>query len=179
MELVGAELRIQALFRELRLDDERVTPRFTAVWANAQSESIRPRRAFNFAFVVATALLVCALVSLAWWSRQSQRGTAALNVSSTPFVSPAPVTTSSSAIDPSTPDQNARTVAKQGSLKLAARHRALLAARRAEILNAVAISTWESPTKSLMNSPSDKVLTSLPQLNEAANELKSFLPNRY
>ena len=72
MELVGEQKRIQALFSELRLADEQTAPRFAVVWNRAQARSSRawrPTRAFNFSFVAATALLICALVSLALWSR--------------------------------------------------------------------------------------------------------------
>src|SRR5205807_5389754 len=72
MEFVGDEKRIQALFRELQLADEHVAPRFATIWNRAQSESIRPRRAFNFSFAAVTLLLVCALGSLAWWSMRWQ-----------------------------------------------------------------------------------------------------------
>jgi hypothetical protein len=43
-------------------------------------------------------------------------------------------------------------------------------------LSTVAISNWQSPTITLMESPSDDVLTSLPQLDQSATELKTFLP---
>ena len=43
---------------------------------------------------------------------------------------------------------------------------------------AKAISDWESPTSALLTSPSDSLFSSLPQLNENANGLQSFLPTR-
>src|SRR5260370_9278503 len=49
---------------------------------------------------------------------------------------------------------------------------------KVEISNAAAISNWQSPTDSLMRSPGEQVLTTLPQLNDAATQLKSFLPDR-
>ena len=73
MELVGEEKKIQTLFSELRLADERTAPSFSATWNRAQARALRPRRAFNLSFAAATALLICALVSLAWWSRHWQR----------------------------------------------------------------------------------------------------------
>ena len=36
MEYVGEEKKIQELFHELRLETERVTPRFATVWSRAQ-----------------------------------------------------------------------------------------------------------------------------------------------
>ena len=74
MELVGEEKRIQALFSEAKLADAMTTPSFAGVWNRAQARTYRPRKAFNLAFIAATALLVCALVSLAWWSSRSQKG---------------------------------------------------------------------------------------------------------
>src|ERR1700704_3527117 len=71
MELVGEEKRIQALFSEARLADEQTTPSFVRVWNRAQAKTTRTQRAFNLSFVAATALLVCALVSLAWWVNRS------------------------------------------------------------------------------------------------------------
>ena len=43
MELVGEEKRIQALFSELRAEDESVTQRFATVWnrAEAQASAVR------------------------------------------------------------------------------------------------------------------------------------------
>ena len=46
-----------------------------------------------------------------------------------------------------------------------------LVARQAALL-----SSWRSPTETLMNSPAGMALYSLPQLNQSVNELKSFLP---
>lgn len=182
MESVGEEKRIQALFRELRLEDEHVTPRFAAVWHRAQSGSFEPRRMLNLSFVAATALLVCALFSLAWWSRQwrsQQSSVAVLAMNPIPSVSPAATAVKRELNVISSSDPTRRSSSKSLSMRLVARrHAEMLAARRAEIRNAAAISSWESPTTALLRSPGDKVLTSLPQLNESANELKSFLPSR-
>ncbi|MGH9959068.1 MAG: hypothetical protein ACREBC_18380, partial [Pyrinomonadaceae bacterium] len=59
----------------------------------------------------------------------------------------------------------------------AAHQSKLRALRRAEIQNAAAISSWQSPTARLMQSPADDVLTWVPQLHQYIMELKSFLPN--
>jgi hypothetical protein len=76
-------------------------------------------------------------------------------------------------------ERHHRTGTRTRSSKLTMRRQAeLLAASRAEIRSASAISKWESPTIALLRSPGDKVLTTLPQLNETVNELKLFLPGR-
>jgi hypothetical protein len=40
------------------------------------------------------------------------------------------------------------------------------------------IDTWQSPTSGLLTSPAEGLFKSVPQLNENANEMKSFLPGR-
>src|SRR5438270_10127016 len=91
MELVGEEKKIQTLFSELRLADEQTAPSFSATWNRAQARALRPRRAFNLSFAAATALLICALVSLAWWStrwQHTQRPNVAVTPSGVPNLKP-------------------------------------------------------------------------------------------
>ena len=179
MELVG-EKRIQALFSELRFADEQTVPSFAIAWSRAQSRTYRVRRPFNLAFVAATALLVCALVSLALWSRQWQPEAGALvNVPPVPSASPVQVAAVKQDVNPPTPGQKSIS-SSSGSraMKLAARRQALLlAANRKAAHEAKSIESWESPTASLLDSPSDELLKTLPQLNRTVDELKSFLPS--
>src|SRR5207302_8064172 len=72
MESGWEEKKLKALFSELKAADESGAPGFATVWNRAQ---LRPRRlrGLNPAFVAATALIVFVLVSLAVWSRYSQR----------------------------------------------------------------------------------------------------------
>ncbi len=159
MELVGEEKKIQTLFSELRLADNQTLPSFSATWSRAQERGLRPRRVFNLPFAVATALLICALVSLAWWSTRWQH-TQQPNVV---------------AITPSgvVPDLKPSEVVPAGG-KIPAPSGSLLAAAKKQ---ATAISSWRSPTATLLSSANDDLLKSLPQLNESTNDLKSFLPN--
>ena len=62
--------------------------------------------------------------------------------------------------------------------RLAVRRRAVMLAANKKVLeDAKAIAKWASPTAALLSSSTDQVLTSLPQLNQNANQLKSFLPS--
>jgi len=64
-------------------------------------------------------------------------------------------------------------------LKLASRREALLvAANRRATREAKTIASWQSPTATLLDSQSDELLKSLPQLNQTVDELKSFLPSQ-
>lgn len=176
MELIGEEKRIQALFSEARFADEHAAPSFVGVWNRAQAKTARPARSFQLSFLVAAALLVCAVVSLAWWSshRQQRREAVIANV---PSIAPETVQLVQSGDNPEPPK-----IVRQGlsdrsrALKSAARRHAVLVAAAGKTLrDAKAIASWQSPTATLLDSPSDGLLKSLPQLTQTAEELKSFL----
>ena len=193
MESVGNEKKIQALFRELKLAEERVAPEFIKVWNRAQATSpgwtspISPR-VFKISFAVATASLVVIILSaLVLWSRNGQPGDQVdpkLATESTPPGStPAPHQPTPATPPPTRPLRSVvaqspvRVKSNQWPPKLAVLRKADLTARNAVIREAVSISSWQSPTATLMQSPADHVLTSLPQLDRSLNELKTFLPN--
>lgn len=182
MELVGDEKRIRALFSELKFADEQTAAGFTAVWHRAQSRSLKPRRAFNLSFAVATALLICAVATLAVWSWYSQpaapaKAYATVSPTSDSFAprtkEPSNVAVTFQTLKHSHPPVKSRVT------KLASRRQVLeVAANRQLVKDAKALESWQSPTAEFLSSPSDGLFKSLPQLNENANELKSFLPNR-
>jgi len=155
------------------------------VWNRAQarsSQTWRPARAFKLSFVAATALLICALVSLALWSKYSQHYArqAAVVVMGTVNPPDVPVkVVKDAAGDPPLSEGSRNHAASMSRAKrLAARRRALMLAINLKAAReAKAISNWQSPTTALLKSQNDELLKSLPQLNESANELKSFLTN--
>jgi len=181
MELVGEEKRIQALFSELRLEDQSVMPRFATVWNRAELSTVARRSPFRLSFGSAMALIVCvaifsfALAMRNWRGSQNPVGRAT-NDAILPGAGSIQITKVSAPKD--AVDEQRRSNPKRTAAKLAARRRQaeLIAATRKAARDAAAISRWQSPTSALLRSPSDEVFTSLPQLDEGANELKSFLP---
>jgi hypothetical protein len=176
MELIGNEKRIQALFSEARQADEQAAPSFAAVWQRAQSRTSRPRQAFNLAFVAAMAVLVCVLVSLAWWSTHWQ-----VNPEVIATVPPAPV---ASPVNAGVGKQKVistmvTTFHPRSPVKLRPRSEdPMVAANRKAMRDAKAIAGWKSPTSTLLDSPSEGLLKSLPQMNQTVDEMKSFLPSQ-
>ena len=181
MELSGEEKKLQALFSELKAADEQVTPHFGASWNRVQ---IAPQkiRVFKPAFVAATLLLMFGVVAFAVWSRYSRTApsphTAVAAMPHSPRTtraldsSPVPTT--------ETPKEKPRnTVVSSHRKKLTNQRDAMLAAanRRLE-KDAKSIGSWTSPTSALLDSPSDEIFSSLPELNQSATQLKSFLPSR-
>jgi len=180
MESVGDEKKIRALFSELKIADEQTAPGFTAVWHRAQSRSLRPRRAFNLSFAVATALLICAMATLAFWSWYSQpnapaSASASMSATSDSF---ARRSDKSSDVAVTVEPPKYRPPVRIRVAKLSQRHAQEIVVNQQLTKEAKAIASWQSPTADLLSSPSDGLFKSLPQLNENANELKSFLPNR-
>lgn len=180
MELSGEEKKLQALFSELKTADEETAPRFARVW-NGATPGARRAFVFNPAFVVVTALLVCAVVSFAVWSRYRQQTEPAVVRVETPA---APITVNSTvsptvapAAAPATTPTEENTTARRNRTTVR-RNSIQIAANRKLTRDAKAITDWESPTSALLSSPSDALFSSLPQLNENANGLQSFLPNR-
>ena len=180
MKLSGEEKKLQALFSELKKADEETAPRFARVW-NRATPGARRAFVFNPAFGAVTALLVCAVISFAVWSRyrpQIQTPVVRVETPATPntphtIVLPTVEPSAASTAVPSKENTTARrnrTTVRRNSIQLAA--------NRKLTQDAKAITDWESPTSALLTSPSDSLFSSLPQLNENANGLQSFLPSR-
>jgi len=173
MESAGSEKRLQTLFRELKLADERVAPDFIGVWNRVQT-SPSPR-GFRISLAVATALTVITLSSLVlWWKnwQPAQRSNqAVVSGPATPDAMPAPGL--------ATPDHAVPVHSKSNrrNVKLVARRHPALNTTNVAIGEDVSISNWQSPTARLLQSPADHVLTSLPQLDRSLINLKTFLPD--
>ena len=193
MEIIGDDKKLRALYSEAKVADGAATPSFTSVWHRAQARSLKPRRAFNVSFALVTALLVLTLGSLAVWSmyspRSKQRDEAAKNKPAPGGIAPAAV---NSPEKPKT-DEQVLIVEKSPEVPVAAPvHRSVKPRVRRSTAQAGAqmlaynqttvkettIDSWESPTSTLLSSPTDGLFKSVPQLNENANEMKSFLPGR-
>jgi hypothetical protein len=161
MEFDGTEKRIQALFSELSLEDRRRTPHFGQLWTKTTS----PRQWVTRSFALTAAVVViAAAISFALWSTQYE---SALNIA--PLEIPAPKS------EPQ-PNQLASIVESPRS---PVHPRPKRTARPRQIItDAALLSRWQSPTRSFMETPSVPVFNSLPELNQSAKDLESFLPKK-
>ena len=183
MEIIGDDKKLRALYSEARTADNAATPSFTSVWHRAQARSLKPRRAFNLSFALVTALLVLTLGSLAVWSMYSPRSNQPREAVNNPSTAtPATVKSPEKAND----KEEVRIAEKapipiQAPVHRSAKPRVRKPATQPEaqtIAYNTTIETWQSPTATLLSSPTDGLFKSMPQLNENANEMKSFLPGR-
>ncbi len=185
MESAGNEKKIQALFRELKLADERVAPEFIRVWNRAQATRSVAPRVFKISFAMAMALSVIALSSFVLWSRNWQRSqqpgpsvaTGPTTADSTAGSTPAPPPATSGPTKLVVAEPPIHVKPNRWDRKVVGRRHADLNTGNAAIRETVSMSSWQSPTETLMQSPADDVLTSLPQLDRSLTELKTFLPN--
>ena len=182
MEVIGDDKRIRALYSEVRVADEQAAPSFVAVWHRAQAASGQSRRSFKFVPVTAAAAVVLfGVAALAVWSTISHSSPRA-NAASATLIA----TTNFSAVkviersEPVTvsPAEARAAVPRRVRPRVQRNLDVAVAENRRLEKQAKEIASWQSPTASLLNSSSDNLFKSLPQLNENANEMKSFLPSR-
>ena len=162
MELGGTEKRIQALFSELSLEDRAHLPRFAQLWTRVEKTSPAPLFRRSWA-VTAAVVVIAAASSFALWSRQSQT---VLNIAPLEIPAPASPQVASVIVEPARPHQPRQ--------KRIVRHRQ----PDSVFTEAALLSRWQSPTQNFMQSPSSVSLNSLPQLNQSAKDLESFLPKK-
>jgi hypothetical protein len=177
MALIGEEKRIRASFHELRLADECELPQFSSVWHRAQSPSTSRRLAP--AFRVAAALFVAGLAIAAftlvarYWQRSAPlSGVVANELNKAPTV---PAQIKPASVGPAAADRRVADGGKVRPSRFSARNRPEVSP--STVRSAMAISQWQSPTATLLRSPADDLLRSLPRLNETAAEMKTFLPS--
>jgi hypothetical protein len=181
MELSGEEKKLQALFSELKAADEQATPHFGATWNRAQST---PRRVlvFNPVLVAATLLLVFGVVAFAVWSRYSRTTSSPppviVSVPHSPGVTTGVETSPIPTKEPSVPGPKKAVIVARRNKPTSQRNTILAAANRKLEQDAKSIANWTSPTSALLESPSDEIFSSLPELNQSTTQLKSFLPSR-
>jgi hypothetical protein len=182
MELNGEEKTIRALFREMKLEDERATPTFAREWKRRPS---RPRVPLSFGRVVFAAALVCLILISTLLLRRHFFGTQPLRHQFTKqlemdgrieqeqvsrLIGVSQV--NSQATKPKNPAPRRRRL--DGS----SRNARLASSLRRRKGEASFVSDWQSPTRAFLRSPGDDLLRSLPQLNQSSLELGSFLNSR-
>lgn len=168
MELAGDEKKIQALFSELSLQDKTHAPRFEKLWLRAEESVCVPALLTVRSVTVAIGVLAAAcLLAASWWYRPSQSQHAA-NIP--PQTVPAMVVPGIRepqkllhADSKSFQTERRRRVVRQ-------RHTDCVAANEVAIL-----SNWRSPTSIFLQPPTASALSSLPQLDQSARDLETFL----
>jgi hypothetical protein len=191
MELNGEDKRIQALFCELKREQECTAPQFAKTWNVAEAEFNRsgvsrlrfqsPASLPRFAMaILVVSLVVAATVLLPKYLRvprqprqptpdyAKQAATAGPRATSEepPHSGGVPVKRESTQ-----PTDRLLVIRRPVRLK-----RSQVAfAQQARSLKPNRLSQWQSPTATLLHSASDELLKLVPPMNESAEEMKKFL----
>jgi hypothetical protein len=176
MKLNGDEKRIQQLFREMSSDERRRAPEFADVLAAAKSgraRSLNRALTLRLAMAVAT-IIVGLLVAMAVIVRPSKPQGAA-----------APEQVSAPPLQEADPDSNApsRPDVKADN-RIASRRHVTKRTRSRRHSDQIAIAVkslfaWQSPTNSLLKTPDDELLNSLPRLGESLQMIKTYSPEQF
>ena len=164
MELAGEEKRIQALFSELRLEDQSMAPSFDRLWNSARTT--QPQRiALMQPLAVLGALAMIAVV-FALGSRSPERASQAVAYVPAPVVLPS-VESPAEAQRKSGSKSSHRAVHKRSVRVNEPEH---VVIKQAEVL-----ASWQSPTVGLMAPVAGSFLSSLPEFTESVKDLESYL----
>ena len=170
MDLAGDEKKIQALFSELSFEDQRRTPQFEKLWPGAEVKRSASRFNRSLVFVMAAVLVIIAGM-LAAWSRFISVQTPVDHQVQKP--APQQIATPPT----SEPEKLASVPRRQRSHPN--RHRSLARLKQTGPTlqeQAASLQNWQSPTATFLASPLASSFNSLPQLNQSAKDLESFLP---
>jgi hypothetical protein len=193
MELNGEDKRIQALFCELRREQDRTSPLFVTTWDIAEAEFHRtgfsrlrlqsPANVLRFATaILIVSLVLVAIVLLPIYLRlprqpkhdyAKQAAPAGFRASSEE-----PTRSGKVVINSKSGKPNDRLLAVRRSVRV--KNSPLAFAQRARPVNQIkqnGLSDWQSPTATLLRSAGDELLRLVPPMNESAEEMKKFLTN--
>lgn len=182
MELNGEEKTIRALFREMKLEDERATPTFAREWKRRPS---RPGAQLTFGRVVFASAFVCLILVSTLLLRRHFFGTQPLRHEFTkqlemdgrPHQEQLPSDDGVSQVNKETRELK-NPAARRRRSDGAGRNARLASSLRRRRGEASLVSDWQSPTGVFLRSPGDGLLKSIPQLNLSSMELGSFLNSR-
>ena len=181
MELDGEEKTIRALFREMKLEDDRATPAFVREW---RREPFRPARVRFGRVAFAVAVVSVILVSTILLRRHLLVVKPLPNeVTEQHEMNAERDQKQSSRSDASSLLANeARTAnnltSKRRWSDRSRKHARLTSSLRRRKKEPSFLSDWQSPTRAFLRLPGADLLKRLPQLNQSSRELGSFLNSR-
>lgn len=181
MELNGEEKTIRALFREMKLEDERAKLTFAREWKSGPAHSVAPFRLGRGVFAAALVSLI--LVSTLVLQRQFFGANPPRHELTTPLAldeRPAQEEVSTPEVSPVKNEVVTKLkdrARKRGRLAGASRNQRIASLRRRNS-EAAYVSDWQSPTRAFLSSPSEELIRSVPSLNQSSVELGSFLHSR-
>lgn len=167
----GDEERIRQLFHELRREDQRIAPQFGDVFTAAWNRNKGSNTAtWSIRFAAAAVLCVLVLITIRLSTPVPQEEQTAPSSTLSPVASSDKTTNVVRSL-PQTPKiQRHPTIRKQ------LRPRQLSSSLA---ISMKSLSSWQSPTAALLQTPQDEILNTLPRLGESLRTIKSFSPDQF
>lgn len=168
----GDDERIQQLFHELRSEDQCHTPQFGAVLTAARNRT-KGSNTPSWSMKLAAAAVLCVLVlitirvSTPVRRQEEQLGP---DSSQSPIASTDTTTSAVSKLPQSATTQGYPTIRRQTRPKHFSSSLAIAMK---------SLSSWQSPTAALLQTPQDEMLNTLPRLGESLRTIKSFSPDQF
>lgn len=188
MDLNGEEKRIQALFHELKAQDEESAPPFARAWNMVVAEfdrSVHPPVLLKSLVVFPRWLMAIFIVgflitTLVVWSqpvppRQAQDHLASQASKNSVPVFEAGVKRASETDAPRRPKSQKRNVSIPAVRQFMGKR--LMARPGHRQVRPMELSRWQSPTVGLLRFPGDELLKNSPGLNQSTHEMRGFLSN--
>ena len=168
----GDEERIRQLFHELRREDQGIAPQFGDVFTAARNRNKGSNTAtWSIRFAAAAVLCVLVLITIRV---------------STPVTSHEEQTAPGSTLSPIAPSDTTVNVVRSPSQTPRTQPRPTIRrqSRPRQFSTSLAIvmkslSSWQSPTAALLQTPQDEILNTLPRLGESLRTIKSFSPDQF
>ena len=167
----GDEERIRQLFRELRREEQRIAPQFgdvfTAAW-NRNKGSNTATWSIRFAAVAVLCVLVLIAIRVSTPAPREEQ--------TAPDSSLSPVASSDTAVNV------VRSLSQKPKTQRHPTIRRQLRPTQFSSSLAIAMksmSSWQSPTAALLQTPQDEILNTLPRLGESLRTIKSFSPDQF
>ena len=167
MNLNGDEKRIQQLFREMSRNDELRTPAFSRVMQGANSRMGATSAGVSRRLALTFAMLCVVVITLAILTMRLQAPVDLISETPSTPLPPLPNTSDLVQVPPrviDVPSPRAIVAVKR------VRHRRPVN----ELAIAMKLSTWRSPTASLLKTSSDDKLMSLPTLGDSLRTLRFY-----
>jgi hypothetical protein len=177
MELDGEEKIIRALFREMKLEDDRTIPDFVREWRRESSCPARVRLGrVAFAVAVVSVILISTMLLLRHLlvvKPLPNEVTEQYEMNAESYQKQSSRSDASSLVDDEVRTANNLT-SKRWSNR-SRRHARLTSSPRRRKKEPAFLSDWQSPTSAFLRLPGADLLKPLPLLNQSSRELGSFL----
>jgi len=163
------EKTIRQLFLELRREDQRHEPQFGAMLTAARDTNKGSNTlAWSIKFATAAALCVLVVVTIRLWTTKP--------LEESPKLAPSSLAAVETKTEPVTNPTQSPKKQRHPTIRRQSRPSQFSSSLAIDIKS---LSSWQSPTAALLQTPQDEILNKLPRLGESLRTIKQFSPDQF